>query len=269
VVVYICLAALAWLAQYYLVFAGCFFHYDASKLPSDVHILELSRSGINQTFRVVHTRPKSPSAVVVFFGGNGEHIGALWYRCRQFLEYNALVYAVEYPGYGLSVGPASDHAIREAAKVMGVYARQEAESNDIPLIAVGSSLGGHPALHLLSEGIASKAFLHAPFTSMVDVASRLYWWLPVRQLLSRDLTFDNLLLAKSINNQNSDPTNPTSSVLILHGSIDEIVDRSFGKQLCNYLQSCQFVNAEGYKHNDLPLHASGPFGQTIQDFFLE
>jgi len=262
-IIYIVIASVLWLAQYHLIFVGSSFSFDESKLPSTSVLLTLSRPA-GQTFRVLSAGVDRPSLVVVFFGGNGEHLGALWYRCRQFMEYGALVFAVEYPGYGLSVGPASDTSFREAAEVIGSHARVRADSYGIPMVAVGSSLGGFSALHLVASEIATKAVLHAPFTSMVDVAAHLYWWLPVRQLLQANLTFDNMPTASRIAVRAS--PSDDNLVLILHGTADEIVAFKFGHTLCDRIQSCEFVSAGEYHHNDLPLHYSGPFGHTIREF---
>ncbi|MCC2113943.1 MAG: alpha/beta hydrolase, partial [Hyphomicrobiales bacterium] len=83
----------------------------------------------------------------------------------------------------------------------------------------GESIGSAVAVQLAAAQPVGAVVLEAPFTSAVDVAASVYWFLPVR-LLMRD-RFDSISRIGNIQ----------APLLVLHGRHDVIVPHSFGERL--------------------------------------
>lgn len=162
-------------------------------------------------------------------------------------------------------------------------------------------MGTFSALQLAGElpvGTVPKVILHAPLTSLAEIAARLYWYYPVNLLLHSEFRFDNrkhvaLLTNGQVPTKAEDGARAKgenlarqTSFLIFHGDLDEIVPYSSGKEISEQLEAgfsgvstrgsgtsqvgaVKLVTAHGYGHNDLPLDARGPFGHVIKDFLTE
>ena len=250
---YVGIVGLAWLYQDRLLFVamGLGAGRPVDELPG-VEVEWLERSG-GERFRVAVTAaPPGAPCVVVGFVGNGEDLrsGIHWAAAWRDHGFGAVV--VEYPGYGDSEGSPSVESFFEAARVAAERAR--ALAGDRPLVAVGSSLGSFPATYLAAEGVVSRLLLRAPPTSIAAAGQRSYPFLPVRWLLRH--RFDNLALAPDV----------SCPVLVIHGDQDTIVPVAMGRQLAEAFPNGEFVGAEGYGHNDLPIDGAGPFGARVHAF---
>jgi fermentation-respiration switch protein FrsA (DUF1100 family) len=253
--------------------------------------------------------------VMLFFGGNGENMMAALYRADELSRYNCRVIAIEPPGFGppeVSTGPPSVQSLMAAADSAGRHAlsvvnqmqkkippASTTAATSVKLIIVGSSLGTFSAVHLFARGVGDKLLLHAPLTSMLEVAATLYWFLPVQYAMSSSLQFDNYANLATIRDY-SDSINSSSSqcysarILILHGDEDEIVPFAVGRRVFKLLHystetaaasgssaakrfprfstevddassSC-FVSCHGKHHNDVDLSATGPQAGLIHRF---
>ncbi len=86
-------------------------------------------------------------------------------------------------------------------------------------MAWGESLGTGVAVALAAEKPVTHLILDAPYTSTVDVAADLYWFLPVRLLMKDQFRSDERI--KRV----------TAPVLILHGEADDIIPIRYGERL--------------------------------------
>jgi len=171
VVVYLLLVVLLYFGQSFVIFPGAFIGGSSSiALPSFIQLRNLDR-GDNHQFRIAVATPKKPRGVMVFFGGNGENFDVLIQRCGQFVKYNVIVVVAEPPGWGDSPGPLNADSQLHVAEKAAEYAQEIARKENLYLIVAGSSLGSFSAVHVISLGIGNKLLLHAPITSLVDVAA--------------------------------------------------------------------------------------------------
>ena len=88
------------------------------------------------------------------------------------------------------------------------------------------------AVKLSTENKYHSTILEAPYTSIADVASRHYWYLPAKWLvLDR---FDIIGIIKKIK----------SPLLIIHGEKDNVINIEFGKKFLILLlnQKNLFIN---------------------------
>jgi len=255
--VYLCVVLLVFLAQDRLVFVAAGLGKGVPlALPGGV-VVERLRLADGSTFRIALCEPSGPpAALLVFFDGNGADLrsGVVWARTWADLGVSAVV--AEYPGYGDSDGTPSMESFRAAAEAVGAFAAQRARRAGVPLVAGGISLGTFSAVHLATRAQAGPArlLLLAPMTSVLEVASAHYPWLPVRWLLRH--RFDSVTLAHTIR----------CPTLIVHGERDDIVPLPMGRRLQEAIgASCELLVAEHAGHNDLPITRE-PFTSRLRRF---
>jgi hypothetical protein len=105
------------------------------------------------------------------------------------------VLAIDYRGFGLSPGTASEASMDQDAEA----AWQELMRRGVAperVIIWGHSLGSGPAVQLASQHAAAALVLFGAFTSIADAAADTYPYLPVRALVT--VRFDSVALIGTI-----------------------------------------------------------------------
>ena len=131
------------------------------------------------------------SNAILYFGGNAESMAeSADYIAGQFPDFT--VYLMDYRGYGLSTGEASEEALfSDALNLYDMVKEKHAR------ISVGGrSLGTAVAAYVAANREVSKLALITPFDSIVNVAQDRYPIYPVRLLL-RD-KYDTVSRVKQI-----------------------------------------------------------------------
>lgn len=130
---------------------------------------------------------------VLFHGNAGEAANRLHYL-PPFARQNARTLLVEYPGFGLRIGePSEELLVADSVSILQQIAN---EFPDDAIFVFGESLGSGIASATLGEiftngndnssGLTEQIHglgLITPFDSLVKVAQRRYWYLPVRWLI--------------------------------------------------------------------------------------
>jgi fermentation-respiration switch protein FrsA (DUF1100 family) len=151
--------------------------------------------------------------------GNAGNISHRLDSIAIFRELGFNVFIIDYRGYGRSEGRPSEQGTyrdAEAAWQHLVAERGEAPSR---IVIFGRSIGGGVAAWLAARRTAAALIVESSFTSAVDMAKRLYPFMPVR-LLSR-LEYPVVDYLASV----------ASPVLIVHSRDDEIIPFYMGKAL--------------------------------------
>ena len=189
-----------------------------------------------------HVPPRGDKPVVIYFHGNG---GALRLRADRFAHLVADgigLLAVSYRGYGGSTGSPTEAGLIEDARAAYAFAADRYPGR-IPVW--GESLGSGVAIALAAEKPVTHVILDAPFTSAVDIAAAIYWFMPVR-LLMRDTFRSDLRIAQV-----------KAPVLILHGDADVVVPITNGERLyATIAGKKQIVRFAGGEHVDLDRHGA-------------
>ncbi|KAF5178524.1 Alpha/beta hydrolase domain-containing protein 17B [Thalictrum thalictroides] len=184
-------------------------------LKENVDVLKLCTKRGNEIVALYVKNPLA-SLTVLYSHGNAADLGQmyeLFVELSIHLRVNLMGY--DYSGYGQSSGKPSEHntyADIEAAYrcLEEVYATKEED-----VILYGQSVGSGPTLDLASRLDRLRAvILHSPILSGLRVmypVKRSYWF---------DI-YKNIDKIPLVN----------SPVLIIHGTSDEVVDFSHGKQL--------------------------------------
>jgi pimeloyl-ACP methyl ester carboxylesterase len=135
---------------------------------------------------------KSGPALVLYFGGNAEEVSWMLEAARAGTPGVSWL-LLDYRGYGPSAGAPSQKALvadalalyDQALALPGVEAKR--------IYAFGRSLGSGVAVALAAERPLAGLILATPFDSLLAVAQRYYWFLPVRWMLKHP--FDSLAIA--------------------------------------------------------------------------
>ena len=190
---------------------------------------------------VWHVPARESMPVVIYFQGNG---GGLNLRAERFSKLTAdgtgLV-ALNYRGYGGSGGKPSEAGIILDAKAAYDFAAERYGAGRIVLW--GESLGTGVAVALAAEHPVARVILESPYSSIADVAAAIYWFVPVRLLLSDSFRSD-LRIAKV-----------TVPVLVVHGERDNIIRIGFAERLYEMIRGPkQFIRLPNAGHNDHDAH---------------
>lgn len=177
---------------------------------------------------------------LVHFHGNGEELASVVPLLRALHRAGLGVYAVEYPGYGLSrAGSPSEASLYAAAETALEHLRTRLGVSPGKTVLQGQSLGTGVAVEMALRGYGARLVLISPFTSLPDLAQRMLPFLPARYLV-RD-RFDSSSKAPRLR----------LPALVIHGSRDEIVPVDMGRTLAARLPRARLVVIEGARHNDL------------------
>ena len=199
----------------------------------------------------------APDVHIMFCHGNGEHVA---YNCDLVRHYhqklNATVFAFDYRGYGRSDGRPHETGVLQDGHAAHEWFADRAGIEPDQIVLIGRSLGGAVAVDLASANGAKALVLERTFTSMPDVAARLYPFLPIRLLMRTQ--FDSAAKIGSFD----------GPILQSHGTEDSLVPHELGRKLFNAATSRQkeFYDEVGLGHNDA---YSDGYRDTLERFIRE
>ena len=206
--------------------------------------------------------------VVMFAGNAGNRLS----RVSQLDLYNSLgcdALLVDYRGYAENAGAPSEADLLRDARTVWDFATNTLKVPPERIVISGESLGGGVATALASqvcrEGHAPAALvLRATFSSMVETASDLYWWLPVRWVLLD--TYQSIERMPHV----------SCPVLTYHGTADEIIPFEQGRRLFesappvakNGIEK-RFLKIPGAGHNDIYQIGQPEIAEAIRQLLAE
>jgi len=196
---------------------------------------------------------KTRGAVLLLHG----NAGSIADRIMYLPHFHAMGYGVllvDYRGYGRSTGKPSEQGTYLDAQAAWHWLTAVRGIKPGAIVLVGESLGGAVAAELATRVQPRALVLISTFTSVPDLGSEIYPWLPVR-LISR-YRYDTLAHLRNYH----------GPVLIAHSRDDEIVPFAHGEHL--------FAAAPGKKsmlemrggHNDSFLFSQSAWVRTVGDF---
>lgn len=161
-------------------------------------------------------KPGQPT--LLYFHGNG---GALEFRnvsFRHFLDQGLGVFMMSYRGYSGSTGEPSEAAnVADAKLAYEALLKEGVRPQDI--ILYGESLGSGVAIQVAAEKQVAGMILDSPYTSVAELAARLYPWLPVNLLLKD--RYDSILHIRNVH----------TPLLVVHGEADDVIPVEMGRRL--------------------------------------
>lgn len=177
--------------------------------------------------------------VLLFLHGNAGHIGHRATKLRPFLARGWGALLVSWRGYGGNPGrPTEEGLLQDAAAGMRFLADRGVAATRV--VVYGESLGSGPAVRIAAESEVGALVLEAPFTSITDLARRLFPYVPVGRLVKDRFASIERIGGLAV------------PVLIVHGERDLTVPVSHGRALLAAAPPAKaghFVPEAG--HNDL------------------
>ena len=199
--------------------------------------------------------PAAPSrGAVLLFHGNA---GSIADRIDYLPHFHAMGYAVllvDYRGYGASTGKPSEQGTYLDAQAAWQWLTVGRGIKPGAIVLAGESLGGAVAAELAARMQPRALMLISTFTSVPDLGSEIYPWLPVR-LISR-YRYDTLAHLR----------NYRGPVLIAHSRDDEIVPFAHGERLIAAAPGKKSMLEMRGGHNDSFLFAQSSWVRTVGDF---
>jgi hypothetical protein len=176
---------------------------------------------------------------IVHFHGNAETAEANAFLGREMKKRGFATVLVEYRGYGRSKGtsPTEEGLYLDAAAILDLLAARGVGPDRIVLW--GQSLGTGVAAEMAKRGRGSRLALVAPFTSTVDMASRVAPFLPANMVMID--RFDTLSKAPQI----------AAPTLVVHGDIDDVIPFEQGEKVSHALPHGTFLKVPEGRHDNL------------------
>lgn len=164
----------------------------------------------------------------------------------------------DYRGYGGNPGSPSESGLAEDARAVVDYLAGLKGVDRARLVYFGESLGAAVAVDLAVEHPPASLVLRSPFTSLVDMASTHYPFVPA-----------SLLLWDRFDNQEKMPA-VMAPVLVVAGSDDRIVPTEQSRRVYEAgPDPKRLVVIEGADHNDYSLLAGEELIDAVVSFLQE
>lgn len=159
-------------------------------------------------------------AVLLFLHGNAGNMADRIESLQVFNQLGLSVLIFDYRGYGASSGVPSEDGLYEDAETAWRYLTGERGINPMRIVVFGRSLGGGVATRLTQRHSCRAVILESVFTSIHELTTHHYPYLPVRWLLNDK--FDSLSRMHDLQ---------TGALLVIHSRDDEIVPYRHGEEL--------------------------------------
>ena len=193
-------------------------------------------------------------ATLLFFHGNAGNISHRLDSIRIFHDLGLSVLIFDYRGYGRSGGKISEPGTYLDGEAVWNYLVDAKKVDPQQVILFGRSLGGAVAADIAAKHHPGALILESTFTSVPDMAARLYPVFPVR------------LLARFIYNTRLALQSVTCPVLIIHSPDDEIIPFENGRILYETAgEPKHFLEIRG-GHNDGFLVSGSTYTDGLKDF---
>jgi fermentation-respiration switch protein FrsA (DUF1100 family) len=164
------------------------------------------------------SRPRRP--VIVYFHGNGGHIGYRIERLLRFAREGYGVLMLEYRGYGGNPGSPTEAGLYSDGQAALDFLKHEGIASN-RLILYGESLGSGVAVRLATRNEVVELILEAPPTSVAEVAQCHFPYVPASRLVVD--RFDSLSRIGEVK----------APILVMHGERDRVVPVRYGRALFN------------------------------------
>ncbi|MCA8978877.1 MAG: alpha/beta hydrolase [Planctomycetes bacterium] len=161
--------------------------------------------------------PNARGAVILCHGNGGNRSYALP-LAQRFLKRGFCVLNYDYRGYGGNPGTPSENGLRADARAAFDYVEKRAFDPSRVLVH-GHSLGCAVAIALAAERPVGAVIVENGFTSLADIGSEAYSWLPARALVGN--TWNNVERIEQVE----------APIFVAHARDDEMIDGAHSERL--------------------------------------
>ena len=191
---------------------------------------------------------------ILFFHGNAGNISHRLDSLKIFHDLGLSTLIIDYRGYGRSPGSISEQGTYRDAEAAWNHLTRTRRIPAGEIVVFGRSLGAAVGAHIAARQKPAALILESAFTSVPDMAARLYPVFPVRMLSRYQYNTVKSLLSV------------TSPVLIIHSPDDEIIPYDNGQILYNSAREPKhFLEIRG-GHNEGFLASGRTYRDGIRSF---
>jgi fermentation-respiration switch protein FrsA (DUF1100 family) len=216
----------------YLLFAAVIFafqsrliYFPAKELDASPHDLGLRYEAITVTASDGvelfgwFVPAQEERAVVLYCHGNAGNISSRLWTIQLYNKLHLSTFIFDYRGFGHSGGSPSEEGTHADALAAWKYLVDVRKIPPERIVVAGESLGGAVAARLAAECRPGALILSSTFTSLQEVASELYPFLPIKWMLR--FRYPTSAYLRSVK----------CPVLIVHSREDELIPYSHGRDL--------------------------------------
>ena len=168
------------------------------------------------------------------------------------------VFIFDYRGYGKSEGTPSEAGVYLDSRAAHAWLIDEKGVDPTRLMILGRSLGGAIALELALAAEHSCLMLEATFTSLLDIARRLYPWLMPRLTMRTRFPSRERII------------HYTKPLLVTHGSEDGLIPVWHGRELYELAhEPKQYYEITGGGHTDCAEVGGRAYFDVVRRFIAE
>jgi fermentation-respiration switch protein FrsA (DUF1100 family) len=230
----------------------------ATVLPRVEEVTYTTEDGLSLAAWFVPAAGDECSGTVVVFNGNAGNRADRTPLAIALTERGYAVLLVDYRGYGGNPGHPSEKGLAADARAAVAYLGTRPGFHPERLAYFGESLGAAVALGLAEHQAPAALVLRSPFTSLPDIASTHYPFLPTSLLLWD--RYPNLETIRGID----------APVMIIAGSADSIVPVGQSRELFEAAPGFKrLLVIDGADHNDLALTAGAELVDEVVAFLDE
>ena len=194
------------------------------------------------------------TGTVLFLHGNAGNISDRPLTLARLHELRLNVLMLDYRGYGSSSGRPSVPGTFADASAAWRYLTIDRGQRPSDIIIYGRSLGGAVAIELASRIQPRAVIIESSFSSLREMASEIYPYLPIRLLLRHEYPSSETI--KRL----------TAPVLIAHSEDDELIPFHHGQRLLdNAPIAKRFYRLSG-SHNQSFVQSGTPYYRALGDF---
>jgi fermentation-respiration switch protein FrsA (DUF1100 family) len=193
-------------------------------------------------------------ATLLLFHGNAGNISHRLESIRLFHDLGLAVFIIDYRGYGQSEGSPSEAGTYRDAAAAWRYLVGERHLAPSGIVIFGRSLGAAIAAQLAGHTRPAALIIESGFTSVPNMAARLYPWLPARWLSRYRYDTQHHLDAAAC------------PVLVIHSREDDLIPYDEGERLfARAREPKQFLQLQGGHGNGF-LVSRETYVRGIDDF---
>jgi len=201
-----------------------------------------------------YMEPRHSRGALILCHGNAGNMSHRLSIASAFYDAGLAVLLFDYRGYGQSEGSPDEPGTYTDAQTAWNWLTQTKNWPAKKIVLYGESLGAAVAVELALRHTPAALITESGFTTLYDLGSRVYPFLPVR-LLAR-ARYESIDKIGRIN----------SPKLLIHSPDDEIVPYDHGQALLEAASPPkQFLNTRG-GHNDGGFLLDGDFIDTVHRF---
>lgn len=202
-----------------------------------------------EQLHALHAPGESGQPTLLFFHGNADRIDRYGFLAAALGERGIGLLAVSYRGYPGSTGRPGEEGLLTDGLAAYDWLAQRTEG---PIVPLGQSLGSGVAVHVAAERPAAAVVLLSAFDSVLAVAQRAYFFLPVAPLI-KDAFRSDIRIRRV-----------RQPKLFIHGRRDDVIPLTHGEALFSAApEPKRMIVLDGYGHNDI---WTDDLVETIADF---